>query len=231
VQSLHDYVQFTGDELILDQLYPVLKQFLSYLTQYENPSTGLLDIPSGEWWETALIDWQGETSRSGQSTALNALYYHTLLSAANLADVFSQSSDAAIWRKRAEEIEQQVNSHLFLPDQDRYIASILSEKELPPTPHAQAWPLACDLVPPENTAAVAKSLEELLPNVGVYGMFWVLEGFGHSRDIPLALEIIKTRYGQMLALGATTWWEGFSSHLNYSASLSHAWGGGRQHGF
>jgi hypothetical protein len=56
VQSLHDYQQMTGDVQSLAQVYSVLREFMTYLEGYESPSTGLLDIPFGKWWETALID-------------------------------------------------------------------------------------------------------------------------------------------------------------------------------
>ena len=225
VQSLHDYYQVTEDTQFLIQVYPVLCEFMTYLEIYENPSTGLLDVPFGEWWETALIDWHAGDSRYGQSTALNALYYATLVDAAHIAQATSNISDNLDWRQKAERVKLQVNSYLYLPAQHRYVASVTPEDVLPPSIHAQTWALACVLVPEAEVELVISSLLELPLNIQIYGMFWVLEALGNSNHIPEALDIIQTRYGGLLDLGATTWWEGFNANSRYDASLSHSWGG------
>ncbi len=224
-QSLHDYRRMTGDIQLLTQVYPVLREFMAYLEGYENPDTGLLDIPAGEWWETALIDWSASDSRCGQSAALNAMYYGTLVDASAMAEAVGEVADASVWRRKADCIKRGVNTYLYLPDQHRYAASIVQGDVLSPSIHAQAWPLAYGLVPEQEVDLVASALVESLPGVGMYGMFWVLESLGNSDRIPEALELIETYYGRLLDLGATTWWEGFNSHLHYTASLSHGWGG------
>ena len=231
VQSLNDYWQLTGDTQLLVDVYPVLSEFMGYLESYENPTTGLLDIPLGHWSETVLIDWAAYSSRYGQSTAVNALYYETLIDAANLADEMGDFASALAWRRKADSVRQQINSYLYLPTEHRYIASIFEGESLPPSPHAQAWALACGLVPEGEVDYVTSSLLELLspdpssPNVEIYGMFWALKALGDAGRISEALSIIENYYGRMLNLDATTWWEGFNAHLYYTASLSHGWGG------
>lgn len=235
VQSLHDHYQITGDRELLQEVYPVLLEFMTHLEHYESASTGLLDMPFGHWWETALIDWRAPHSRYGQSTALNALYYGTLSDASQLAEAIDKVDDSLTWHQKARSLRDQLNAHLYLPAQHRYATTIFEGETLTPSVHAQAWPLAYGLVPEDNVADVSSALLELLPDeirsgdcprVGIYGMFWVLEALGHSGRIPEALSLIEAYYGGLLSLGATTWWEGFNSHLSYAASLSHGWGGG-----
>jgi len=231
LQSLYDYWQRTGDTPLLSQVYPSLQDLMAYLAGYEHPATGLLDIPYGHWSQTVLIDWAGESSRYGQSTAVNALYYRTLLDAAAIAAASGRSQDAALWGQKALAIRQQANALLYRVAERRYAASFFQGQYSSPSPHAQAWALACGLSPEGEVSAVADALLELLspdpaaPNVEVYGMFWVLKALGEAGRISAALEIIERHYGYMLDLGATTWWEGFDVHTNYAASLSHGWGG------
>ena len=229
-QSLKDYWQLTGDLLFVKQNFPVLKQFIAYLATFKNPTTGLLDIPQGPWATTTLIDWAGSTSRAGQSTAVNALYYKTLLDGATLAREIGEAAASSSWNGEAQTIKQSANRYLFSPGKGRYLSSILAGKPIAPSPHAQAWALACGLVPNDEIKRVAASLMELIssnpsaPNVEIYGMFWVLEGLGKAGYISEAINLIESYYGRLLDLGATNWWEVFTPNQYYSKSLSHGWG-------
>ena len=229
-QSLHDYLRRTGDTQLPARLYPALTSFLAYLAAYQNPTTGLLDIPYGNWWETTLIDWAASADRYGQSTAVNALYYRTLLDAADLAAAVGDAPRAGTWRQQAGQIKAAINANLYLPAKGAYLASIANSAPRDPTAHAQAWALANDVVPPAEQQRVADALvaaispDPAAPTVEIYGMFWVLEGLGRAGRIDDANTLIKRYYGSMLDRGATTWWELFNSDRSYTSSLSHGWG-------
>ena len=231
VQALQDYWQLTGDGATVLQLCTPLQELMEYLRGYEHPDTGLLDVPPGHWSRTALVDWPAWHSRYGQSAALNALYYRTLLDAAALAEGMGDPASAAAYAQRAARVKEQLNENLYQEQQQRYISSLLDGMLVAPSPHAQAWPLACGVVPEEREQAVVQALLSLIspdpsqPNVEIYGMYWVLHALGETGHIPEALTLIRQYYGRLLDLGATTWWEGFNAHMQYTASLSHGWGG------
>ena len=231
VQALRDYWQLTGDRATVLRVYIPLRELMAYLQGYEHPDTGLLDVPLGHWSQTALVDWPAEHSRYGQSAALNALYYRTLLDAATLAEVVGDRSRAMAYRQRANSVREQLNKRLYLEAQQRYASSWLGQSLVPPSPHAQAWPLAEGVVPEENEQAVASALLNLIsqdpsqPNVEIYGMYWVLRALGETGHIPEAIYLIRQYYGRLIDLSATTWWEGFNAHERYTSSLSHGWGG------
>jgi alpha-L-rhamnosidase len=229
-QSLHDYLRRTGDTRRPAQLYPTLVSFMGYLEQYANPSTTLLDIPYGTWQETTLIDWAAFADRYGQSTAVNSMFYRTLLDAADLASAAGDPARAAGWQARAAQIKAAINANLYMPAQGAYSATLWNGTLRVATPHAQAFALAYSVVPAAEQQRVANSLVASLasnpanPNLEVYGMFWVLEGLGRAGRIADANTIIKRYYGFMLDHGATTWWENFNAYQSYTASLSHGWG-------
>lgn len=231
VQALRDYWQLTDDRAAVLQVYKPLQELMAYLQGYEHPDTGLLDVPVGHWSQTALVDWPAEHSRYGQSAALNALYYRTLLDAAALAEAVGDEDQAEVYHQRAERVKEQLNKLLYLASQQRYASSRIGEVLISPSPHAQAWPLAYGAVPGEKEEAAVSALLGLLssdpsqPNVEIYGMYWVLRALGESGHIPEALDLIRRYYGRLIDLGATTWWEGFNAYTQYDASLSHGWGG------
>jgi alpha-L-rhamnosidase len=231
VQSIDDYLRMTGDTKTLTQLYPVVQSFLAYLEGYEHPTTHLLDIPVVPNAQSVLIDWAASgTSRYGQSTPLNALYYNTLQRAAAFADLMDDPTSAKRWRDKASRVKEQINTLLYSPNNGWYYSSVMGEKKYAPTPQAQAWTLTYGIVPAAEQERVADTLVALLspdpsqPNVEIYGMFWVLEALGRSGRIQDGLDIMNRYYGRLLDLGATTWWEHFTANSSYTAALSHGWG-------
>ena len=230
VHSLSDYARRTGDISLLVQTYPTLQTFIQHLESYQNPETGLLDLPKTSWAETAYIDTLGYASRYGQSTALNAMYAATLTKAANIAAQVGDLPNQDLWQAQAAAVQASLNTWLYLPEQGRYITNLYAGVTYPPTLYAQAWPLAYGLVPEGEQDRVVSALLELLsadpatPNVGTYGFYWILEGLGQAGYTDQALAVLKSYYGRMLERGATTWWENFLADQNYANALSHGWG-------
>jgi alpha-L-rhamnosidase len=231
VQSLADYLQRTGDTAVPRSVYSILRAFMTHLAVYENPSTGLMDVPEAHWSATDYIDPRGYSSRYGQSAALNAMYYGTLLRAAEVAAALDDPATASLWTERAAAVRESINENLYRPSESRYVTSLMGGVAVTPTVHAQVWPLAYGVVPSQEVTAVADSLLALLslnpaaPNLETYGMYWVLEGLARAGRTTEAISVTKTYYGYMLDHGATTWWEGFTAYLKYDGSLSHGWSG------
>jgi alpha-L-rhamnosidase len=231
VQKLAEYHRITGDTAFLIQIYPTLQAFMNGLESHQNIQTGLLDLPKQHWSLTAYIDTNAFSSRYGQSTALNALYYQTLLSAASIAQALGDNSQANAWSQKAASVREKMNELLYEPVQHRYMANIYQGTASAPSPHAQAWALSAGITPSGETERLCTSLLEFLsadpasPKVWPYGMYWVLDALGRCNHVPEAIQLIKTFYGLMIDNGATTWWEGFNSNLAYSSSLSHGWSG------
>ncbi|MEI6179705.1 MAG: alpha-L-rhamnosidase [Chloroflexales bacterium] len=230
VQSTRDYLTRTGDTALVGQVYPALRAFLTFLEQQENASTGLIELPEGHWSKTAYIDSSSYLDRTGQTTAVNAMYYGTLLDASVLARAVGDSDGADAYSAKANSVRAQVNRYLYRPAQGAYVAAIVNGRETAATPQAQALALAYDLPSSSETPRVADALLASLgtpetPVVQVYGMFWVLKGLGQANHTSAAVDVIERFFGRMAERGATTWWENFGALDRYTASLSHGWGG------
>lgn len=230
-QSLADYTQRTGDVRLARSAFPALQAFIGQLAARQNAASGLLDVPQGHWSTTDYLDPRAGGNRYGQSTALNALYYTTLLRSVEVALALGEGAQAASWDSAAGSLRQSINERLLLPNRREYAATIYRGQLVTPSAYAQAWTLAAGVVPDDAVPAVADSLLRLLPAdpenpvVDTYGMFWVLEALSRAGRWEEAATIIRVFYGRMLNLGAVTWWEGFASDRSYSQSYAHGWSG------
>jgi alpha-L-rhamnosidase len=230
VHSADDYRMRGGDAQILARVYPKIASFIAYLARYQRQDTGLLDIPYGAWSQTAYVDNIGSYNRYGQSTAINAQYYSTLLAAANLADNAGDPGSAKVWRRKATDVKNAITTYLYRSSEGQYITTIFDGRVYGPSTYAQAWAIAYDAVPVSERQRVADRLLALLspdpshPNMQIFGMFWTLEALGRTGRTDEAIALIKRYYGFMLDRGATTWWEHFNADKSYTASLSHGWG-------
>jgi len=231
VQMGVQYYQRTQDRGLLYEIYPEIIRFMQHLASHENSETGLLDLLKESWSQTAYIETRAVDSRYGQSTALNAMYYGTLLSAAQAADIQGDRDQADYWREKAEAVRLEVNELLYSAETHAYYTTLYGGIYVDPGPHAQAWALAYGLMDDEEEIKlIAGKLIGMLPSgapippVDIYGMYWVLEALGQAGKIPEALNKIRSEYGGLINLGATTWWETFTSNQYLDSSLSHGWG-------
>lgn len=242
LESLYRYWELTGDVALLRELLPTAHRSLEFARQFEN-EFGLLYLPPTATTDTgdgaislsrlALIDWSAPTSRIGESAAVNALYSASL---GWMAEMLTAVGDqqATAYAQRSQQVRATIHERLYLPESGAYATSRLNDTYIAPTPQAQAWPLTYDIVPREHQTTVLNAMLRLMdeatqttghPSVEIYGFFWVLNALGKHGRITDALNLIRTHYGNLLAQGATTWWEAFQSNQRYDASLTHAWGG------
>ncbi len=233
IELLYRYWQLTDDQALVAELYPTMQRALAYPQRYANQS-GLLDLPlDGGWWETALLDWTAWNSRTGISTALNAQYAAANRWGATLAGMLGDSAAASVYQARAQLLTDELNAQLYLDQRQGYTASRLPTRLRRPAPQAQAWALHYGAVPAARQASVGTALADQVEPFWVAGyavaeisgLYWVLDGLGQTGQASAARTLIHHEYGRLLARGATTWWETFTSDQRIDSSLSHAWGG------
>lgn len=230
VHDLADYQRLYEDPQLLDLAYPVVSDFLQQLDGWRNPETGLLDLPQTAWSQTVYIDTYGFVQRYGQSTAVNALYYSTLMRASELA-ILQGDPDAGVkWQAQARTVRESANRLLYQADQGSYLTHLFQGAAYPPTPQAQAWALEFGLVPAGDEQRVASSLMNLLqldspdPVVSVYASFFVLDALGKAGRVNDGLDVLRAYYLPVIDSGSPTLWENWFADLDYTQSLSHGWG-------
>lgn len=233
IEGLYDYWLLSGDLSLIAELYPAARRLAGFLATYEG-ETGLLDVPPAHWSQSALVDWPAVSSRSGESTALNAQYAAVLQQMGDMAAALGDYEAAQSYHNRSTAVQQALNTVLFLPEEGCYAASRLDGALVPAAPHAQAWALRYGVVPAERREATAQALlrqispffnEQGWAVVEPLGIFSVLEALGQAGHTGQALHLIREQYGRLIGQGATTWWELFNSNQGRGNSLSHVWGG------
>jgi alpha-L-rhamnosidase len=231
LHSLQENLLLTGNSAFAQEFYPTLLRFMAYLAAQTHPETGLIDLPKDHWSQIAYIDTYGFHDRYGQATALNSIYYATLLRAAWIAEYFGDDAQANAWTMTATTLRAQIHQTLYDPLTHQYAATSYQGQFLPPSYQAQAWTLAYGIVPAEEIPFVAENLLALIPpdpataHISIYGMYWILEGLAQAGRMQDAINLIDLYYGYLLDQGATTLWERFDSDRDHKTSLSHGWGG------
>jgi len=231
VHDLFSYLQITDDTSLARQVLPTLNQLMEHLAELENDRTGLLDLPEGHWSTTAYIDVTGHQNRFGQSTALNSLYSDTLKRAAWIAARLGYPEKANQWEKKAKKIQRVLNNKLYRDKDRSYWTRLDAAGFYPPSVAAQSWALAYDMIPEQHRQAATDVLLDIIskdptnPNIGTYGMLWVLEALGKAGRYQQAIDLIRLYYGYMLQSGTSTWWEGFHALSYPETSISHGWSG------
>jgi alpha-L-rhamnosidase len=233
IEGLYSYWQLSEDLELVAELYPAAQRLMLYLASYEGKAS-LLDLAPAHWSQSALIDWSASTSRSGESTALNALYAANLRQFGEMSAALGSPERGQAYLDKGQAVIEAINQRLYLDEQGCYAASRLNGEWVAPSPHAQAWALRYDIVPPERQNTVSQCLIDQLDPffneqqgaaVETYGMFWVLDALARTDQTMAALDLIREQYGRLLDQGATTWWEVFTPNQGRGQSLSHAWGG------
>ncbi|WP_425827057.1 discoidin domain-containing protein [Streptomyces fractus] len=105
-----DYVLYTGDRGYASGYFPHLKKVLDTWHPSVTDDAGLLSKGlnhTGGYGDYAFLD------RTGRITYYNVLYVQALGDAARLARWLGHSDDAARWEKRAGQVADAVNSHLW----------------------------------------------------------------------------------------------------------------------
>ncbi|MCX6346109.1 MAG: family 78 glycoside hydrolase catalytic domain [Armatimonadetes bacterium] len=166
---LYDYYLYSGDRLIVEELYSNLSLLLdNYLTSRENED-GLLVNTAG----AAIARW-------------NAMYYQALRDASKLAVAAENFDDAQKWNARAVNVLREFNVRFWNEELSSYTATPGGEGSAAANVFAVAFGLAgmerCSLVKDQ----VRESALRLMPGFGLY----VLQAMAKLDLVSEALETI-----------------------------------------
>jgi len=216
-----EYYFHTGDATLLRELWPSIEQLLALLAAHESPAGLLQGLPGWVFVDWAPLDVRGEASH------VNAFYVAGLDAAARIARVLGMSERGSELDLRAATVREAINDHLYDHDLRLYrdcrvdgvLQPALSEQaNVLCALHGIADPRAADHILDTVASERARELG-MTPIATPYFAFYLLRAlyaFGRHEQ---ALRYTRERWGDMLARGATSFWEQFEPHW----SLCHAW--------
>ena len=222
-----DY-EATGDPVLAANNYEALKAKL--LLQKVGPD-GLLHAPAIVDWPVSERDGYNDGVVEGKqvgpdvNTVANAFLYHALQCMSHLASALNKQDDAQAFAARAQQVYTAFNATFFDATRKIYVDG---EGSTHASLHANMFPLAFGLVPPEQQAGVVAFVQSRGMACSVYGAQFLLESLylsGKSDDA-LALMSADTprSWAHMLDLGSTMTLEAWDPSVKRNLTWNHAWG-------
>ena len=230
--SIAEYYEDYGDLDFIHFVFPRAKELFRFLTGRLDED-GLVCQREGDW---IFIDWS-DMDKEGPLCAEQILLWQTYRSMGKLAALLGEASEP--YETAAEHLGKTVLEKFWDEDRQAFIDTFASGKRNV-TRHANIFAILYDFVD-EKTQRVL--LRSVLQNDGItaistpYFKFYELEAFCKLGEVGVMQEKLKSYWGGMLELGATTIWERFDpkesglEHYEmygekYGCSLCHAWGSG-----
>ena len=219
-----DWMQ-TGDTNWLAPRYAALKSKL----HLENARPdGLLAGPPAEL-KNDLVDWPADERDhfvfEPVNTVENAFHLRALTELAELARALHQDGDAAGYEARELAARAAFQKSLFEPGRGLYRDGESTDHV---SLHANLFPLAFGLVPPEHRARVAQWLAGRGMACSVYAAQYLLEGLFENGRAVDALALITApgdrSWRHMVESGATITWEAWDQQYKPNLDWNHAWG-------
>jgi hypothetical protein len=220
-----DWMQ-TGDAAWLGARYEALK---TKLLLKRARADGLLVSNEAQTKRDDIVDWP-VTERDGYvfkpvNTVVNAFHLRALALMAELATALGKETEAADYRAREQTTRRAFQATLFDPARGVYRDGEGTEHA---SQHANLFPLAFGLVPPEHRASVLGWVTQREMSCSVYAAQYLLEAhFEQGNDTKaLALMTAPTdrSWKHMVESGTTITWEAWDQRYKPNQDWNHAWG-------
>ena len=208
--------QSYGDIRVLEKFYPVMQQWLGYVSKY-SPEGMLQPWPETDYRGWYLGDWatpEGVNQKDKTSIDLvnNCFVSQCLGTMERIARQLGKKEDAAKYAIQCETLKKQIHRSFFVGQKNSYASG--SQIDL-------AYPLLEQIVPePLKTAVTRTLLDEILINrkghmaTGLVGLPIFTEWAVTNHAVDLFYTMLKKRdypgYLYMIDQGATTTWEHWS---------------------
>jgi alpha-L-rhamnosidase len=229
------YLQ-TGDLDFLRQYYPKLRSIAEYVRRHQRPETGLIHRLTGGSgaYQYGIVDWPpsmryGYDMATEARTVINAYAYLDYVCLSNIAAELGNPADREAYHTLAEEIKTSINAKLVNPD-GLYVDGLYADGKQSShiSQHANMFPLALGLVPPERQAAVLAAVKERRMSVGMVTVYWLIRALGEADQGEHLLDLYTNAewdgWARNLAQGATCTWESWDAGEGGVLSQSHGWG-------
>jgi len=231
---LWQHYLYFGDLDLVAELYPAVRRVSSWF-QAHLSGRGLLLAAWPNDGGHVLWPWIDHGHRLGANTpgqklgemaALDALYYKFLVDATNLARAVGRADDAASFDAQARALKDRINANywdaaagLFWDDPEHTIRG----------EQASVLAVLYGIAPADQSSRILGAVMDADFKVGESGphfYFFVLDALARAGMYDRALDAIRRRWGDLLAQGATAWWEGWRVDTDF---FGQPWPPGEHH--
>ncbi len=233
--SVYDYYLYTGDKKFIEQLYPKMQTMMDYCLSRRNKN-GLIEGLSGDW---TFIDWAAGLSKKGEISFEQMLFTRSLEAMSLCANIVNDNANAAAYKKLAAELKTKLFSLYWNSQKQALVHSRVNGKQTDNvTRYANMFGIFFNYFTEQQKQQVKKSVllnDNIQKITTPYMRFYELEALSAMGEQAFVLKEMKSYWGGMLKLGATSFWEEYNpsksgeEHLamygrKFGKSLCHAWG-------
>ena len=242
--SLYDYYLYTGDLDFIRQTYRRATELMAFCEKRRD-ERGFMISPPDEW---VFVDW-APINNSSDVSFIQLLYMRSLEVLAKMADLCGHHDDAKKYQADFEQTrdcfwktfwneEKGCFVHGWDRDKKCYTHYGDDENNIV-TRYTNMFSIFFGYLTPEQTESVKKVLldPEVLEITTPYMKFYELMALCEIGDFDTVTGYIRSYWGGMLDLGATSIWETYDPSQSgiehyamygrkYGKSLCHAWGAG-----
>ncbi len=226
VQMAWEHYLYTGDRETLEYIYPGMRQMLNNIGLMCRNKWGLFSIDA---WN--MFDWAHTDTEHKINAQNNFFLVGALDDAISMGQALGRMEDVNTWREFRERIIRNANEHLWSSELESYIDSIHDDgtKSTAISQQANTLALLYNCAPEDRAQVIRRYLVAPPDNMVTFGspfaMFYLLEALAQDGKYGDILDIVRDRWGYMLAAGATSFWETFPGYEKGVPTRSHchAW--------
>jgi len=233
--GIYDYYLYTGDQTFIKQFYPRMKSLMDYCLGRRDKN-GWMSGLAGDW---VFIDWATGLSKKGAVSFEQLLLCRSLETMAICAGIAGDNAAGADYNQQAASLRRKFFDTYWNPSKQALVHSLVDGKQTDNvTRYANMFSIFFDYFNAEQKQAVKNSVL-LNPDVQKittpYMRFYELEALCAMGEQDFVRKEMKSYWGGMLRLGATSFWEEYDPSKKegehyamygrpFGKSLCHAWG-------
>ncbi|TLS52346.1 alpha-L-rhamnosidase [Paenibacillus antri] len=209
--GVYDYWKYSGDDAFVKEVWEPIRRLIAWFREQEDENGLFARADRDNWW--CFVDWADYIDKRDRVTAVSCLHHKVLRKAAVLAAAFGDAAFAAELTERADRVRDSIRSLLWIPEK-RMFADCLTDDGLSDSVTFQTNFIAVwsGIMTDEEAEFFLTEgfLRGACPELkGAFFYHIVLEVLYERGYVDAALDIIRSYWGEMVARGATTWWETF----------------------
>jgi hypothetical protein len=232
--GIYDYYQYTGDKKFINQFYPRMQSLMEFCLSRRNKN-GMMEGLPGDW---VFIDWAEGLSKKGEVSFEQLLFCRSLEAMAISAKIVNDTAEKR-YNQLAQELKSKIFSSYWDAGKQALVHSRVNGKATGNvTRYANMFAIFFNYLDEAQRQGVKKNvlLSDRVQKITTpYMRFYELEALCAMDEQNYVLKEMKSYWGGMLNLGATSFWEEYNptkkgaEHLAmygrpFGKSLCHAWG-------
>lgn len=201
---LCDYFEHTADRSVVEELFGIADEQIALAYQAVGDNGVVQEIPvDGRW---AFIDWCAGLQKL---TSMQGVIIYTLDKMIMLCEKMGYKEKAAQYSQMAQKMRDASREYLYDEEKKAFINSYDQNQY---SVHSQVWMILAGVLSVKEGQNLMKKVladSDIIRPVTPYMHHYVVEALMAIQMKEEALDYIKNYWGQMVDLGADTYWEVF----------------------